>query len=195
MSMSSPEPLGGCVRVVEPVPPARPRKPPTRRRRSLGVAAAVARTRRQCAHGPAPMDTRSAIAVESPVTSWKTSPPAPRSRQPQTQNRQCRGVRRPLGHVHQRPATHGPAGPRWARAPVAASRGLRTRLHRPARPVDHRDPRRHSAGRSVDPAFGTTMSCRCVLHRSWQRQSAELARRGRAVRQACSRLRASPTGT
>jgi hypothetical protein len=37
------------------------------------------------------------------------------------------------------PGTHGPAGPRCARAPVGASRGLRTRLLRPARQVGHRD--------------------------------------------------------
>jgi hypothetical protein len=82
--MSSPEQAGGCDRVVEPVQPALPRRPPTRRRpRSLGVAAAVPRTRRQCANGPAPMDIRSAIEVESPVTFWKPSAPAHRRRQPQ----------------------------------------------------------------------------------------------------------------
>jgi hypothetical protein len=95
--MSSPEQVGGYDRVVEPLEPAPPRKPPTRRRRRPGVAAAVPRTRRQCANGPAPMDIRSAIEVESPATSWKPSPPAHRRRQLQTQNRQCSGVRRPRG--------------------------------------------------------------------------------------------------
>src|SRR5262245_31412049 len=65
-----PEEVGACDRVVEPVQPALPRRPPIRRRRRPGVAAAVPRTRPRCAHGPAPMGTRSAIAVESTVTSW-----------------------------------------------------------------------------------------------------------------------------
>jgi hypothetical protein len=96
--MSSPEQAGGCDRVVEPLEPAPPRKLPTRRRRRSGVAA-VPTTRRQCANGPAPMDIRSAIEVESPVTSWKPSLLAHR-RQLQTQSRQCSGVRRSRGHVH-----------------------------------------------------------------------------------------------
>jgi hypothetical protein len=57
-----------------------------RRRRRLGAAAAVPWTRRRCANGPARMGIRSAIAVESRVTSWKPSPPG--NRRFQTQDRQ-----------------------------------------------------------------------------------------------------------
>src|ERR687898_2489762 len=73
------EQVGGSDRGVEPVEPAQPRKPPVRRpRRRLGAAAAVPRTRRPCASGPAPMAIRSAVEVESRGTSWKPSPPANR---------------------------------------------------------------------------------------------------------------------
>ena len=89
--MSSPEQVGGYDRVVEPVEPALPRKPPIRRRRRLGVAAAVPPTRPQCASGPAPMDMGSAIEVESPVTFWKPSPPA--HRQPQPSNPESTALR------------------------------------------------------------------------------------------------------
>src|ERR687898_3304068 len=84
------EQVGGSDRGVEPVEPAQPRKPPVRRpRRRLGAAAAVPRTRRPCASGPAPMAIRSAVEVESRGTSWKPSPPA--NRRLQAQDRQDPG--------------------------------------------------------------------------------------------------------
>src|SRR5919106_1794452 len=95
--MSSAEQVGGCDRVVEPVEPVLARKPPIRRRRRLGVAAAVPPTRRQCANGPAPTDTRSAIEVESPATFWKPSPPAHRRRQLQNPRIDRAEGRGPLG--------------------------------------------------------------------------------------------------
>jgi hypothetical protein len=90
--MSSPEQVGGCDRVVEPEQPAQPRKPPTGRRRRLGVAAAVPRTRRQCANGPAPMDIRSAIEVESPVTFGRPSRPAHKTSTSNPESTVLRGV-------------------------------------------------------------------------------------------------------
>jgi hypothetical protein len=127
--MSSPEQAGGCDRVVEPVEPALPPRPPMSwRRRSLGVAAAVLTTRRQCANGPAPMDTRSAIEVESPVTSWKPSPPAHRTRQLQTPESTMLRVPplRASTDARERMAAlfHD------VRAPVGAGRGLPASLHR-----------------------------------------------------------------
>ena len=66
-----------------------------------GAAAAKTRRRGRGAldtaavrNGPAPMVIRSAIAVESHVTSWKPSPPA--NRRFQTQNRQDRGCAAPV---------------------------------------------------------------------------------------------------
>jgi hypothetical protein len=100
----------------------------------------VPRTRRRCAHGPAPMGIRSAIAVESPVTSWKTSPPARRRRQlSNPESTVLRGAPSPG-------ARPPPPGQRTA-PPVRAVLGLPSvpveaspaRLLRPARQVDHRD--------------------------------------------------------
>jgi hypothetical protein len=95
-----------------------------RRQRRLGAAAALHWTRRQCANGPAPMGIRSAIAVESRVTSSKLSPPA--HRRFQTQNRQDRGMRSPRSAAVGVPAV-ARSSRRAAPPPVRSRRSRRIR--------------------------------------------------------------------